>query len=297
MAKRRLVSPSASSLRMTTTHPGPRRWSQSLSAGRAAGASAAASCVVTTLLLRLGGETPIDLVEREAGIAGTVGELGDPTLGDEAAMGEDPDPIAQLLDLAEQVARKQHGEAAVTGQGLNEVEELGHAGRVDGRRRLVEDEDLRILDEGIGDAEPLEHAPRVGIGGMVGRVRQAHLLEELDDPRRRLRRVEAVQARRVVEVLAAGEPAVKSDAVRQVADPTLHLERVARRVEADDARLAVARLREAQEHEDRRRLARPVRPEESVDLARADAEGQVVDRDEIAVSLRGGWPRPAGHLP
>src|SRR6186997_468291 len=97
---------------MTTTHPGPRRRSQSRSVSRAAAASPTSSCVVTALLLRVGRKTAIHLVEREARLARSFGEVGDPALGDEAAVGENSDPIAQLLHLAQEVARQQHGETA-----------------------------------------------------------------------------------------------------------------------------------------------------------------------------------------
>ena len=44
-----------------------------------------------------------------------------------------------------------------------QVQDLDDADRVDRRRRLVEDQHRRILDQGVGDAEPLEHAPRVRV--------------------------------------------------------------------------------------------------------------------------------------
>src|SRR6188508_1734822 len=104
MTNRRLVTPSASSLRMTTAHPGPRRRSQSGSTRLAcAGASCAASIpVVIDILLRVGLEAPVDLIEREMGIAGALGELADGAFRHEPAVGEDPDPIAEPFDLAEQ---------------------------------------------------------------------------------------------------------------------------------------------------------------------------------------------------
>ena len=56
-------------------------------------------------------------------------------------------------------------------------------------------------------------------------------------------------------------------------------------VEADDARLTAARLGEAEEHQDGRRLARPVGSEEGEDLARSDRQVEVVDRGQGAVAL------------
>src|SRR6187431_966804 len=126
MTKRRLVKPSASSLRMTTAHPGPRRRSQSGSTRLAvAGASCAVSTPVICVLLCLGLEPPVDIVEREVRIARSLGELADRALRDEPAVGEDPDAIAEPLDLGQQVAREQHRQPAVADEGADEVQQLG----------------------------------------------------------------------------------------------------------------------------------------------------------------------------
>ena len=61
------------------------------------------------------------------------------------------------------------------------VEDLGHAERVDRGRRLVEDEDVGVLHERVGDAEALEHAARIGLDAVVGPVGQPDLLEDLVD--------------------------------------------------------------------------------------------------------------------
>ena len=110
-----------------------------------------------------------------------------------------------------------------------------------------------------------------------------------------------VEPGRVAQVLATGHVAVEADAVGHVADAALDLERAARRVEPDDPGLPGGRLGQAEEHEDRRRLARAVLAEQAEDLAGADLEVEVVDRDEVAVALgqareSGCGCRPAGHL-
>ena len=107
---------------------------------------------------------------------------------DELAGGEDADPVADRLDLVEQVAREEDGDAALADERPEQVEDLDDADRVDRRRRLVEDEDRRVLDQRVGDAEPLEHAARVRVDARVGAVGHADLLEDLVDPSPRHRR-------------------------------------------------------------------------------------------------------------
>ena len=80
--------------------------------------------------------------------------------------------------------------------------------------------------------------------------------------------------------------AVEADGVGQVADAPLHLARMARRVEADDPRLAAGRLGQPEQHEDGRGLAGAVLAEQPEDLARPDLEVELVDGDERVVALR-----------
>ncbi len=49
-------------------------------------------------------------------------------------------------------------------------------------------------------------------------------------------------------------------------------------------RFTAGRIEEAREHLERRRLPRSVRPEESDDLARIDAEGDAVHREHFAIA-------------
>ncbi len=108
-----------------------------------------------------------------------VGELGgqlvDRARGDEAALDEHADAVADLLDLVQQVRRQQHRDALVGAQPLDEQQQLAHALGVDVHRRLVEDQDRRVLDQRVGEPEPLAHAPREAADlavAVVGRARR-----------------------------------------------------------------------------------------------------------------------------
>ena len=120
-------------------------------------------------------------------IAEPRGQLVHGPLPDQPSRGEDADPVAHALDLVQQVAREQDGHPALADEPAQQVEDLRDAERVDRRRRLVEDQDVGILHERIGDAEPLEHAARVRVGPVVGSVGQADLVEDLVDRRLPLR--------------------------------------------------------------------------------------------------------------
>ena len=79
---------------------------------------------------------------------------------------------------------------------------------------------------------------------------------------------------------------VEADRVGQVADAALDLERLAHRIEAQHLDRAAADLGQAQHHQDGRRLAGAVGPEQAEDLAAADVEVDGVDGALRAVELQ-----------
>ena len=165
------------------------------------------------------------------------------------------------------------------------VQDLDDAERVDADRRLVEDEHARVLDQGIGDPEPLAHPARVLAGLPIGGVGQSDPVEDLGQAVLGEATAQAVERRGVAQVLTAAEVAIEAGVVGQVADPALDLQGVAGRVEPDHQRLAVIGLGQAEQHQDRGRLARAVRSEQPVDLAPLDLEIERVDDGPGAVSL------------
>ncbi len=240
--------------------------------------------------VRGGGELQAHL-DRGGPVAELRGQLLDRSLADQLARREDPDPVADRLDLAQQVARQHDRQPTLVDQATEELEDLDDPERVDRGRRLIEDEEVGRLHERIGDPQPLPHPARVRADEVVGAAGQADLAEDLVDGGRRLVTAEAVEPRRVAEVLASGHPLVEADGIGQVADPPLDLARLPGGIEAHDLGLAVGRLGEAEQHEDGRGLAGPVLAEEPEDLARVDREVEVVDRGQRPVLLRQP-PRP-----
>ena len=81
-------------------------------------------------------------------------------LGDDLAVADDDDLVGDALDLVEQVRAEQHG-AALVGVAAQQVAHPADAGRVEAVGRLVEDEDLGVAEERVGDAEALAHAEGV----------------------------------------------------------------------------------------------------------------------------------------
>ena len=142
---------------------------------------------------------------------------------------EDPDAVADALDVGEHVGREQHGGRAA--ERRDEVEDVAPALGVEGAHGLVEDDDGRPMDEGAGDPEPLAHAARVGCRAAVGRGAQVDPIQRVVDRRLERGAVEPVQPAQEPQLLAAGHPAVRTRILLEVAEVPPHAERVGGDVE------------------------------------------------------------------
>jgi len=108
-------------------------------------------------------------------------QLVDGALGDHPALLNHTDPRAHQLHLVQQMARDEHGALALA-ELDDQVPHVGHALGVQPVGRFVEDEQLRLLQQGGGDAEPLLHAHRVGAELVLGAGCQLDLVERGADP-------------------------------------------------------------------------------------------------------------------
>ncbi len=102
----------------------------------------------------LGGRAVADV---DGDHAGAVEQRFGRALDDEAAGIDHHDVIADLLHVVEQVGGHQHGDAERAEPG-DEVEHLLAAERVEAGGGLVEQHELRIADERLGQLGPLAHA-------------------------------------------------------------------------------------------------------------------------------------------
>ena len=80
---------------------------------------------------------------------------------------DDRHTVARLLDLAEEVARHEHG-APLGTEPREQLADLADAGRVETVDGLVEHEQRGVLQQRRGEAEPLAHAERVLADVVVG---------------------------------------------------------------------------------------------------------------------------------
>ena len=102
-------------------------------------------------------------------------QLVERTLGDQPAAIQDPDPVADPLDVGQDVGREDDRRAGP--QVGDERQQVAPALGIERADRLVEDQQARRGDERLGDPEPLAHPARVAADPPARRVGEPDQLE------------------------------------------------------------------------------------------------------------------------
>ncbi|MDY7555563.1 hypothetical protein RGU41_01600 [Cryobacterium sp. 10C3] len=210
------------------------------------------------------------------------GELLDRPVRDHATVVENGDGVADPLDVGEDMRREEYG--GPPAQRAEHLEHVAASHRVEGARRLVEEEQLGRVDQRLGDPEPLLHAAGVPAdrGGHVGQSGES---EKHADTFIQGAPVDREEPADEPEEFLGGHPVVEAGHVGQEADPSADRVVDRRDVAAEDLHAAARRPGEAGQHPEQRRLAGSVRAEEPEDRAFLDLEVDVVERAVLAVGL------------
>jgi hypothetical protein len=196
----------------------------------------------------------------------------------------DHQPVAQLLGLVHVVRRQDQRDAALL-EPEQPVPDHVPGLRVQPGGGLVEDQDLRLVDERAGDRQAALQAAGQRVDLVPGPVRELDEIEQRvgplpDDPAGQAE-VPAVDE----QVLPDGQLDVEGVLLGDHAEPGPDRGPVPDRIEAEDGHLAVRRRRDAADHPHRRGLSRAVRPQEAERLAAVQVEIDPVYRREIPEPL------------
>ena len=188
-------------------------------------------------------------------------------LGHDSAAIDDGHPAADPLDFCQQVRVEEHRHAT----SAERADDLPHVlppDGIEGRSGFVEDHKLGLAEQGDPEAEALLHTLRIGFHPVVRPLGQTHEFERFVDLRLpgRARHVSQLAMQR--EHLVRRHPALVAKEFREIPD-SLPRGQIAQRRSQDEP-LARRRTRESEQQLDRRRLARPIRPEEAEDFAASD---------------------------
>src|SRR5690606_18434859 len=203
--------------------------------------------------------------------------------GDAPAM-DDHDVRADDLDLLEDVGREE--DRALLTDRSEHFSEVSDLLGVEADGGLVEDEDLRLAEERIGEPDSLAIAAREGADDAAANVRDVGCLEARVDLALALRARDPLETRPIAQVLDHAHVGIEGHALREIADLAPHGERVLADVVPRDAHDAAVAGKESNEDAERRRFAGAVRSEEADDLDVAHVERDATERAHRAVALR-----------
>ena len=157
--------------------------------------------------------------------------------GDDLAVVDDRDAVAERVRLLEVVRRQEHGRAGVA-QLAHLVPHPRAALRIEARRRLVEEQQLRQVHEPDADVEPALLPAGIGLRRAVGAVGE---LERGDQLRGALHGARAlvmpVEPSLHDQLGAPRDLGCAAALLAHVADLVAHLGRVVQEVEPGDRRL------------------------------------------------------------
>ena len=170
------------------------------------------------------------------------------------------------------MTRDQDG-GSVTRHSLEAIPELDAQERIDADRGLIEQQQIRLVDEGARQRAPGAHAAAQAADQGLTTVPEVHELERLAHPV-----VHAVDGREKAHVFLGRQIGVKRSLLRHVSDLSEHVQ--VRHPAAQDADGSPFRHHQTDKGPDQRRLAGAVRAEQSVDLAAADAKRYAVERTQ-----------------
>ncbi|MPL93961.1 hypothetical protein SDC9_40109 [bioreactor metagenome] len=155
---------------------------------------------------------------------------------------------------------------------------------VERRHRLVKEHDIGVEDERARERHALLLAARHLLRETFGEIGQPDDTQHLARPRFPLGALHAASLERIGDVFEHGHVREKRIVLEHHAD-VAPLRGDAGHVAPVDQKRAAARLDEARDHPQSRRLARTGRPEHGQELALPQLEGNVVERPHLAVVL------------
>src|SRR5256714_1638808 len=213
-------------------------------------------------------------------------------LGDDLAVIHDGDPVAQRVGLFE-VVRGDEDRHALAAQPPYLVPPVRAALRVEAGGRLVEEDDLRLVDDAERHVDPAALAARVGLALAVGELGELEASDRargefpgpgLGDP---------VEPGLQDQLLACGHGVPRAQSLGHVADPAADLTGGAAEVGTRDGGLPAVRHDQRGEHPQGGGLAGAVGAEEAEDLAFPHPEVDATDRVHGPLPGTERLPQPA----
>ena len=203
-------------------------------------------------------------------------QLGGRSLRDLAALAQDDDVVGQALRLIKVLRREQDGNALAP-QLLDHLPQLPARQRVEARRGLIEEQQLRFDDQRGRDVEPPPHAPGVLGRALVARIREPEPVQQLIRALGGSGPPEAVEAREEDEVLLAGQLPVNGGELTGQGDVPAHLSGLGHDIRTAHGDRPRGGLHQCGGDIHQRRLAGAIGSQQRDHLSGADVEAEALE--------------------
>src|SRR5579885_2242139 len=207
------------------------------------------------------------------------------THGDDATVVNHRDAVGDAVGLVHVVSGEKDRDLILLVEALDVRPHLVAALRVEAERRLVEEENLRRVQQAPRDLKPAAHPARKSFDERVAAFPKLEEFEERLGALAPLALRDAVEDAVDFHVLPRRQILVETWVLEDDAEASAHLIALDRRVESVELYLAARRSQERRQHLDGRRLPRAVRAEEGEDLAAMHLERNVVNGGDFAEAL------------
>ncbi len=224
------------------------------------------------------------LLDLDGEDAGQRGELGQGRGPDQPSRVDRDQVVADPLDLPQEVRRHDDRDAELGADPVDECEHLLAPGGVQPGRRLVEEQQARIVDQRLGELDALAHPGRIAADGAVPLLVQADVTERLGGPLPCRGRGQAAHARHVGDEVGGADVRRQAVVLRHVPHPLPDLAPMGRGVHAQHRGASRGRPDQAEQHLQQGRLPRAVGADQPHDPA-VERERDAVERGDAGISL------------
>ena len=192
------------------------------------------------------------------------------------ARGQHQYPVTDCLHLLHDMGGENHGGAP--GEAPQQLPHLCRLLRIQAVGRLIEDQQARLSEDGLGHADPLAQASGQAIDRVQSPCAEVGGGDGLAQGQVSLRRGDSLEGRRVLQIVRDQHFRIDRQVLRQVAELSLYLACLARHIGPVDGHAARRGLQKTAEHAHDGSLAGAVVAQQPDDLIGANAEGDVVYR-------------------
>src|SRR5256712_6756264 len=225
-----------------------------------------------------------DLFQRLSILANHVPELLKASHRHQTAAVDDGKAGAHPLGDLQDMGREEH-HLSLLAEVLAAVFHLAGALRIQAYGGLVEEENLRIVEQRRGQGDLLPHAPGVAGKEVIAPLPEVEELEQRVDAAIAKAALDVVEVAGELEELACAQLVIEGGRVRDVTDHCLGPLGFRRDVDAPHTGAAGSGPQEANQHLDGSRLPRAIGAEESEQLPGRDLQVQVLHRRQAPVAL------------